>query len=161
MRTLTVVGFVLAWLVVVGCQKKGFSALGVAPASVHLKSSTECDPQKSGSVCNDPAAAIAASTIVSIIFVGKEQACECTRKRIDVAWLALQKAIGTPPTLPVERVQIDTEGDTVEPYKRQKPMVTVPAVYFVDAKGTVIELLQGELTVEQITDVLGTTAKSR
>lgn len=89
-----------------------------------------------------------------IVFVGKEHACDCTRKSVNAGWAALQKALGTPAKLPVERFQIDTEGAKVEPYRKQKPIMALPAIYFVDGKGGVLDLLQGEVTSEQIAGVL-------
>jgi hypothetical protein len=89
-----------------------------------------------------------------IVFVGKEKACECTRKKVDAGWAALQEALGTPAKVPVEQLKVDTESDKVEPYRKQKPMMALPAIYFVDAKGAVLELLQGEVTAQQIAAAL-------
>jgi hypothetical protein len=87
--------------------------------------------------------------------VGKEHACDCTRKSIDAGWAAVHKVLGTPAKLPIERMQIDTEGAKVEPYRTQKPIMALPAIYFVDSKGTVLELLQGEVSAEQVESALG------
>lgn len=95
-----------------------------------------------------------ATKVVKIVFVGKENACNCTRKTVDAGWATLQEALGTPPKLPVERLQIDTQGDKVEPYRQQKPLMTLPAIYFVDGNTTVLALLQGEVTKAQITSIL-------
>jgi len=92
--------------------------------------------------------------VAEIVFVGKQNACDCTRKRIEDSWTALQKALGTPAKLPVERLQIDTDEAQVEPYRQQKAMMALPAIYFVDDKATVLELLQGEVTAEQVDDLL-------
>jgi hypothetical protein len=51
-------------------------------------------------------------------------------------------------------LQIDTEGFKAEPYRKQKPMMALPAIYFVDGKDAVLELLQGEVTEAQVTAVL-------
>lgn len=125
--------------------------------------------------CNNPSSAAAAQTsatqtaqtvetaaatkVARVVFVGKENACDCTRKRVEAGWAALQKALGTPAKLPVERLQIDTQGDKVAPYRQQKPMMALPAIYFVDATNTVVGLLQGEVTAEQITAAI-TTGKT-
>ena len=74
---------------------------------------------------------------------------------VDDSWAALQKALGTPAKVPVERLQIDTDGAQVEPYKQQKAMMALPAIYFVDGEAKVLELLQGEVTAEQVQKVLG------
>jgi len=91
-----------------------------------------------------------------VFFVGKEHACDCTRKSLEAGWAALQKALGTPAKLPVERLQIDTQGDKVVPYRRQKPMMALPAIYFVDGKDMVLELLQGEVSEAEIIVALKT-----
>jgi hypothetical protein len=90
------------------------------------------------------------TTVVRVVFVGKEHACDCTRRSIDAGWAMLQRALGRPPKLPVERLNLDTQEDEVAPYRRQKALTALPAIYFVDAKGSVAELLQGEVTRAQI-----------
>ena len=106
------------------------------------------------SVSQAAAAGTAATKVTRIVFVGKEHACDCTRKTVDDGWAALQKVLGTPAKLPVERLQVDTEADKVAPYRQQKPIMALPAIYFIDAKGVVMELLQGEVTTEQVAGVL-------
>lgn len=96
----------------------------------------------------------AVSKVARIVFVGKEHACDCTRKTVDAGWAALQKALGTPAKLPVETLQLDTQGDTVEPYKKMRPIMALPAIYFMDAKGGLVEMLQGEITDAQVTGVI-------
>ncbi len=98
---------------------------------------------------NNPAA-----KVVKIVFVGKEHACDCTRKKVDTALAALQKLLGTPPKIPIEMLKVDVDEDKVEPYRKQRPMMAIPAIYFGDQKGSVIDMLQGEITEEQIAGVL-------
>lgn len=94
------------------------------------------------------------SSVAMILFVGQEQACACTRARIDTGWAALEQARRATPNVPVERLQADTDEEKVEAYRRQKPMLTAPAVYLVDAKGVVLDMLQGELTAAQVSSAL-------
>lgn len=94
--------------------------------------------------------------VVRIVFVGKEHACDCTRKKVDTALAALQQVLGNPYKIPVEMLKVDMEEDKVLPYRKQKPMMAVPAIYFVDAKGSVIDMLQGEITEEQIARIVKT-----
>jgi hypothetical protein len=96
----------------------------------------------------------AAAKVARIVFVGKAHPCDCTRKALDAGWAALQKALGTPTKVPVEKLQVDTDGSKVDPYRNQKPIMALPAIYFLDSKGAVVELLQGEVTAEQIAGVL-------
>jgi hypothetical protein len=111
-------------------------------------------PAKLGRVAQVASASSAAPKVARIVFVGKEHACDCTRKTVDAGWAALQTALGAPAKVPVERLQVDTEADKVAPYRQQKPIMALPALYFLDGKGTVVELLQGEVTAEQIAAVL-------
>jgi hypothetical protein len=110
--------------------------------------------QSSAAQTSQAAESAAATKVARVVFVGKQNACDCTRRTVDAGWAALQKALGTPAKLPVERLQIDTEGEKVAPYRKQKPMMALPAIYFVDGKNVVLELLQGEVTAEQILGVL-------
>jgi hypothetical protein len=96
----------------------------------------------------------ATARVTRIVFVGKEHPCDCTKARLEAGWAALQAALGTPPRVPVERLKIDTEPDQVEPYRRQKPAMALPALYFVDAQGSVVDLLQGDVTRDQVAAAL-------
>ena len=111
---------------------------------------SKAPPGRASAAQAQAAATPAATKVTKIVFVGKQNACDCTRKAVDAGWAALQKALGTPAKLPVERLQIDTQGDKVAPYRQQKPMMALPALYFVDGKDMVLELLQGEVTEQQI-----------
>ena len=105
-----------------------------------------------------PAAAMAAtpatSKVARVVFMDKEHACECTRKRVDDTWAELQTALGTPPKLPIERIHIDTQAAQAGPYTSAKPLMVPPGIYFVDQQQRVFELLQGEVKAEEITAVL-------
>lgn len=96
-----------------------------------------------------------------LVFVGKEHACDCTRKAIDASWTVLQEALGPNPRLPVVRLQSDTEEALVEPYREQKAFVALPALYLVDGSEKVLEVLQGEVTKEQVTAFLAGQAGGR
>ena len=98
----------------------------------------------------------AAAKVAKIAFLDKEHACDCTRKRVDDTWAALQRALGTPAKLPVERIHMDTESARASAYTQRKPLMVPPGVYFLDQDTTVLELLEGEITTEQIAAVLTT-----
>jgi hypothetical protein len=102
---------------------------------------------------NSASASATANEVVKIVFVGKEHACDCTRKKLDAATTALHQVLGTSARIPVETLKADTEEEKVEPYRKQRPMMAVPAIYFINSKGSVIEMLQGEITAEQIAHV--------
>lgn len=95
------------------------------------------------------------STGVSlIVFVGMDQACQCTRERIEKSWKALQEALGSRPGVQVKRIQWDVDEEEAEKYAALKPLVTVPGIYFLDGEGNLVELLQGEVESGRIADLL-------
>jgi len=133
------IGVTLSWMLL-GCNSSN-AASGEAPAST-------------ANAFTAASAKPSATKVTKVVFVGKEQACDCTRKAVDAGWAALQIALGTPAKLPVERLQIDTEGSKVEPYRKQRPIMALPALYFLDGTQVVLELLQGEFTEAQVAAVL-------
>lgn len=94
------------------------------------------------------------SKVAKIVFIDKENACDCTRKRIEETWAAMQAALGTPATLPVERIHVDTQAAHAETYTMFKPLMVPPGVYFIDEHNAVIDMLQGEVTTKQISAAL-------
>lgn len=95
-----------------------------------------------------------ATRLAKIVFIDQETACDCTQKRIDETWAALQVALGPSASTPVERIHVDTQAKQAETYTLLRPLMVTPGVYFVDEGNAVIELLQGEVKQEQITAVL-------
>jgi hypothetical protein len=130
-----------------------FSLAAVGCEQSSAQAST--DPTATTAAAQTVAAKQSTSKVTKIVFVGKEHACDCTRKTVEAGWAVLQKALGTPPKVPVERLQIDTQPDKVAPYRNQKPMMALPGIYFVDERNVVLDLLQGEITSDQISDALG------
>lgn len=146
MRTSTIVALLVLTVTEPACDnKKAEAASASAPAAVMV----------SVSPAALPVAKESAAKVVKIVFVAKEHACDCTRKKVDTALRALTQVLGEPPKIPVEMLKVDTQEDKVEPYRKQRPMMAVPAIYFVDGKGSVLDLLQGEITAEQIRHALG------
>jgi hypothetical protein len=129
------------WLAAAACNRTSSAAAAQTTAST-------------SGVSQAAAVSSAAAKVTRIVFVGKEHPCECTRKALDDGWAALQKALGTPSKVPVEKLQVDTDGSKVDPYRNQKPIMALPAIYFLNGKGTVVGLLQGEVTADQIAGVL-------
>jgi hypothetical protein len=96
----------------------------------------------------------AAAGIAKIVFVDQAEACDCTTKRIAASWAALSSVVGDPPSIAVERIHLDTEPEKADVYEDLRPLVVPPGIYFLDDKEAVVELLQGEVTAEQIAAVL-------
>ena len=147
MRHFSISALLVLSVTVTACENRKAEA---APVSASAAVVVSAAPAAALPAANDSTA-----KVLRIVFVGKEHACDCTRKKMDTALAALQKVLGTPPKIPFEMLKVDTEEEKVEPYRKQKPMVAIPAIYFVDGKNRVVDLLQGEVTAEQIGHALG------
>ena len=146
MRRFSIFALLVLSVTVTACENRKAEAAQTSTSAAVVASS--------GSVAPLAASNDSKTNVVKVVFVGKEHACDCTRKKVDTALAALQKVLGTPPKIPVEMLKADTEEEKVEPYRKKKPMMALPAIYFVDGKGGVVELLQGEVTAEQIAAVI-------
>lgn len=135
----------LAVLASAGCDRKAEAAAGGGASAPPVSSAA--DP--------GGGAPAQASVVARIVFVDKENCCDCTRRRTDGSWAAMQAAIaGREPAIPVERLHMDTQADLAAPYQAMQPIMVPPALYFLRADGTLVTMLQGEITAEQIGDVL-------
>jgi hypothetical protein len=92
--------------------------------------------------------------VENIVFIGKKDACECTREQIDTTWKALQSVLEGGPTIAVKRLQVDVDVEEANKYNAMQSLVALPGVYFFDGKKQLIKLLQGEQRVDQIAEVL-------
>jgi len=103
-----------------------------------------------------PAAAIstvAKPPITKIVFIDKEKPCDCVRKTTEGTWTALQAALKGV-ELPVERIHLDTQAAFAEGYRSKRALLTVPGIYFMADGGTVVEMLEGEVTEDEFRKVL-------
>lgn len=111
-------------------------------------------PASAQTATDTPVATKALTTVAKIVFIDLENACDCTRTRIEDTWAAMQVALGTPARLPVERIHADTQKAEAEVYTVSKPLMVPPGIYFTDANNAVIDMLQGEVKAEQIAAML-------
>ena len=138
----------------------GWSAVVVVIAAVACRgNNVKPEPSKASAPSAATSAAAAASSaqtkLARIVFVDKENCCQCTRDRIDASWTALQAALaGRKGAVPVERVHVDTQPKLTGEYRSKQPFVALPAIYLLDGSGNVVELLQGELTQAQLSAAL-------
>jgi hypothetical protein len=88
--------------------------------------------------------------VARIVFVGKQNACDCTRKAIEAGRKALQAALGNTSRYRLEELKIDVDREKVDGLRKKRALAGLPAIYFLDAAGDVKELLQGDITEEQI-----------
>jgi hypothetical protein len=91
--------------------------------------------------------------VSAIVFIDKEDACPCTEERIKVSWKALQGVLKDRKDIRVTRVHYDTESKAAEKYVAMRPLMVLPAVYFLNGRGALLEMLQGDVKASQITAV--------
>ncbi|MBI4864034.1 MAG: hypothetical protein HY815_27820 [Candidatus Riflebacteria bacterium] len=132
---------------------------GASPAADPTPSAAPASPVPSSSPAAAPAPAIAptrtpVSPRLRIVFVGKEVACACTRKAIDESWKVMEPLLAARKDVAIEKLQIDTQTDKVDVYRKMKPMMALPAIYVLDGKGELRGLLQGKVTAEQFGKLL-------
>jgi len=96
----------------------------------------------------------AESKVARIVFVGQKQACDCTRNRIEATWNTLKNALKAKPELPVKRIQRDVDVEEMKKMARLKPLMVAPGIYFIDKQDGLVELLQGEVSKEQMEKVI-------
>ena len=94
------------------------------------------------------------ANVALIVFVGQDQACKCTRERIEKSWSVLQTALAGGPEVEVKRIQWDVDEEEAKKYESMKPVMALPAIYFLDDEGSLIELLQGEVEDHQVSALL-------
>lgn len=97
----------------------------------------------------------AKATVAKVVFVGKRDACDCTRKRVDDSFASLQTALGGRQDITVERLQEDVHQANVKRYQKMRAIMVLPAIYLLDGSGAPVEVLQGEVTVEQLRRAIG------
>jgi hypothetical protein len=138
MKRLLVGGFYLVLIsaMCMACQSEGGQKKKVEP------------------VVEKPVAKTSSAAVAKIVFIDKEKACDCTAKRINDSWTALQEALGKESALPIERIHMDTQAAQAESYKTQRAYMVAPAIYFLDANGQILEMLQGEVSSEQFKKTL-------
>ena len=94
--------------------------------------------------------------VARIVFIDLENCCKCTRQRTDDSWAALQTVIKEgSPAIPVERIHMDSDPEKAAPYRDQRSIMVVPAIYFLDEDGNLSEMIQGETTADNIRTALG------
>lgn len=103
---------------------------------------------------DDPAPPTAGSKVAKIVFVGKERACDCTRKRVDDSFAALQNGLAERQDIPVERIRVDTDQAKVAQHQKMRAIMVLPAIYLLDGSGGLVDMLQGEVTEKQVRDAI-------
>jgi hypothetical protein len=127
-------------------------------ATVALAASCKQEVAASGqaATANAPAKLVAASPkVAKIVFIGKKNACDCTRARVDETLAVMQQALNGRSDIAVEQLQVDVDEEAVAGYQKLRPIIVLPAIYLLEGAGTLVDVLQGEVTAEQVKKALG------
>jgi len=140
----------VAWALAMGilaCHRPS----GSEPGSSARSASTEAAPGARLAGASAAAGVASAKAVAArVVFIGKKEACDCTRKAIDAGWKALEAGLGTEHAMPIEKLEADTDADKVATYRLMKPHMALPALYFLDVNDGLVEMLQGEITEAQV-----------
>lgn len=129
----------------------GLVALGAVPA---------CNQSGSAEGGTAAAASASAASVVPkaaaarVVFVDKEEACECTQAKIDAGWTAVQAAIGSTTAVKLERIHMDSQPGVAAPILAKRQIVAVPAAYVLDATGNVLDVFQGDIEEQAVRNAL-------
>jgi len=129
---------VLGLAVASGCDRKAQASSGTGQSEAAQTASAA--PKK--------------SPVARLAFLDKAEACECTQKNIDKGWTALQAALGSGNSMPVDRIHVDSQADQAAPLLAQRKVIAVPALYLLDANGFVIDMLQGDIQESDVRKAL-------
>ncbi len=89
-----------------------------------------------------------------IVFVGKKNACDCTKRRVNESWDALQFALKKHASVKVERIAMDVDRAKVKELRGKRRFMTLPAIYFFNPQDELVAMLEGELQPDQIAEAL-------
>lgn len=129
-----------------GCQRTEKPAAGSATPAARV---AKAPASKSAA---PPAAPVTptASAVTRIVFLDKEKACACDKKRVTAVWNTLGQVLGTPPSVPVERIHLDTQPLLAAPISAKRALMVPPGIYFLGPGDKLLKMLQGEVKAEQI-----------
>ena len=101
------------------------------------------------------AAETPAGPATRIVFIGQEEACACTTKRIAEVTTALTAALGGR-ELAIEQLYIDHASDreAVEMHRELRAFMVAPALFFFDAKDQLVGMTQGEVSEVELETIL-------
>jgi hypothetical protein len=134
-----------------GCDRaSGAQPTASASQAAASARSGACAAGASSSACSAPTPAV----VTRVVFIGKKEACDCTRKAIDAGLKSLETTLAAGHAMPVEKLDVDADPDQVNTYRLMKPFVALPAIYFLDVNEGLVELLQGEVSEAQVQTVL-------
>ncbi len=80
-----------------------------------------------------------------MVLVVQAKGCQCTRKDVAKAMRSLKSVLGARRDRLVGQLDWDADRAAVQKYRSQRRFIIMPALYFLDARGRVVGLLEGDI----------------
>ena len=114
-------------------------------------------PSSAATSAAQPAAQAPRAAVASVVVLELKESCPCTQRRQQDSRAAFDAALATRATKPpLTVIQMDVEPNKAQFYKDMQEPVVSPAYYFLDAAGSLVTFLQGDITGEQFHSAIGT-----
>jgi len=86
-----------------------------------------------------------ASRVQRLVLVVRAKGCQCTRKDVAKAMRSLGVVLGARRDQMVTQLDWDKHRAQVQRYRSQRRFIALPALYFIDADGKVVGLLESDI----------------
>ena len=80
-----------------------------------------------------------------LVLVVRAKGCQCTRKDVAKAMRALGVVLGARRDQMVTQLDWDKDRAQAQRYRSQRRFIALPALYFIDAQGKVVGLLESDI----------------
>lgn len=95
-----------------------------------------------------------AGRVQRFVLVVHAKGCQCTRADVAKARRSLYVVLGARRDQMVTQLDWDTDRARVQRYRSQRRFIALPALYFLDARGKVVGLLEGDIQPKWIRQLM-------
>ena len=95
-----------------------------------------------------------AGRVQRLVLVVRAKGCQCTRKDVAKAMRSLGTVLGARRDQMVTQLDWDKDRAQVQRYRSQRRFIALPALYFIDARGKVVGLLEADIQPQWIRKLL-------
>ena len=95
-----------------------------------------------------------AGRVKRLVLVVRAKGCQCTRKDVAKARRSLGVVLGARRDQMVTQLDWDKHRAQVQRYRSQRRFIALPALYFLDARGKVVGLLEGDIQPKWIRQLM-------
>jgi hypothetical protein len=92
--------------------------------------------------------------VAKIVFLDRLDGNADAKARLDGIWSEVQAALEGWPEVNVERIHIDAEPRQSSKFLEMRSVDKPPGLFFLDADGALLEMVEGEIRANQIREIL-------